>query len=323
MTITLLSGNIFIFALLMTASTAFSSATAPFKLTYNLKPKKISPSIYWLEGINDYPSEANGGNMVNTGFIIGDKSVMVIDTGWSKIYAEEKLAAIAKITKKPISHIVITHGHPDHAMAAHHYIKKTGAKYVGNKNVVAFFEEKREFSWRLAKRFLPSWLKGEKIDLTNPDILVPERMSVDLGNKVVELISIGGGHTDADLLVWVPSEKTLFTGDIIFNKVIPATRDAHIPTWLKKIDIVSSMGAMKIIPGHGPAGGPKTINFIRRYLSTLWTVMKKFVDGDVDMVIALETAGMDEYKDIPRFKGSHGKNMIKAFQQAEWELFGP
>jgi len=66
-TITLLSGVFIILAQLMTTTAAYSSATAPFKLTYNLKVKKISDSIYWLEGINGYPDEGNGGNMVNTG----------------------------------------------------------------------------------------------------------------------------------------------------------------------------------------------------------------------------------------------------------------
>ncbi len=81
---------------------------------YGLEPREIAKGIYLLEGELEHFSFRNGGNIVNTGFIVGDDGVVVIDSGPSRIYGESLREVIAKTTDKPIVAVLITHFHPDH-----------------------------------------------------------------------------------------------------------------------------------------------------------------------------------------------------------------
>ena len=85
-------------------------------LDYALKPRLIAEDTWLLEGSTDNFAKANGGNIVNTAFIVTEAGVVVIDTGPSRRYGEALRQAIAQVTSKPVIQVLITHHHPDHAL---------------------------------------------------------------------------------------------------------------------------------------------------------------------------------------------------------------
>ena len=85
-------------------------------LDYSLKPRQIAEDTWLLEGSTDNFAKANGGNIVNTAFIVTEPGVVVIDTGPSKRYGEAMRKAIAAITDKPVIQVLLTHHHPDHVL---------------------------------------------------------------------------------------------------------------------------------------------------------------------------------------------------------------
>ena len=96
----------------------FMSLSLPVlaELDYSLKPRQIAEDTWLLEGSTDNFAKANGGNIVNTAFIVTERGVVVIDTGPSKRYGEAMRKAIASITKKPVIEVLLTHHHPDHVL---------------------------------------------------------------------------------------------------------------------------------------------------------------------------------------------------------------
>ena len=98
--------------------------------SYSLTPQKIADGVYVFWGRQEPPTSENGGNIVNTGFIVGTNSVLVVDTGPTQHYAKEMIAAIRNITKLPIHTAVVTHYHPDHSFGIQHFKKNNAATYM-------------------------------------------------------------------------------------------------------------------------------------------------------------------------------------------------
>src|SRR5690606_29965479 len=86
------------------------------ELSYTLQPRQIADGVWLLEGSTDNFDKRNGGNIVNTGFIVGDAGVIVIDTGPSRLYGEAMRAAISRVTDRPVVKVLLTHHHPDHVL---------------------------------------------------------------------------------------------------------------------------------------------------------------------------------------------------------------
>lgn len=86
------------------------------ELSYTLQPRQIADGVWLLEGSTDNFDKRNGGNIVNTGFIVGDAGVIVIDTGPSRLYGEAMRAAISRVTDLPVTKVLLTHHHPDHVL---------------------------------------------------------------------------------------------------------------------------------------------------------------------------------------------------------------
>ncbi|HCH77040.1 MAG TPA: MBL fold metallo-hydrolase, partial [Pseudomonas sp.] len=86
------------------------------ELRYTLQPRQIADDVWLLEGSTDNFDKANGGNIVNTGFIVTESGVVVIDSGPSRLYGEAMRAAIASVTDRPVIKLLLTHHHPDHVL---------------------------------------------------------------------------------------------------------------------------------------------------------------------------------------------------------------
>jgi glyoxylase-like metal-dependent hydrolase (beta-lactamase superfamily II) len=89
---------------------------------------------------------------------------------------------------------------------------------------------------------------------------------VDLGDRTVVLIHIGHSHTEGSIIIFVPDQKTLFAGDILFTNYHPNLKNGDIDGWVKALDYILTMDAERIIPGHGPISGRKDIEDMKNYL---------------------------------------------------------
>lgn len=105
-------------ALLLCLSLVFGNSVCAPSYDYQLVPTKIADNVYTFVGKTEDFSAVNGGNIVNTSFVVTPAGVVVIDAGPSLRYGEQMRVAIAKVTARPVTHILITHAHPDHYIGA-------------------------------------------------------------------------------------------------------------------------------------------------------------------------------------------------------------
>ena len=119
--------------------------------------------------------------------------------------------------------------------------------------------------------------------LTLPNVQITDRLSLD-GQRQVELLTYGAGHTDSDVFAWIPDERIIIAGDLCWNRIHPRTHDGHPRPWADVLERMSQLAPQQVHPGHGQPGGPEVAGALVPYLRT--------VADYVDAAIAGEDASM-------------------------------
>lgn len=188
----------------------------------------------------------------NSGVIIGDDAVMVVDVQATPIMAQDVIAKIRSVTDRPIRYVVLSH---------YHAVRVMGASAYGADEIIAsdrtrdLIDERGEADFHSeVERFPRLFQAVESVPgLTHPDRVFSDRTSVDLGGVTAEVIHAGRGHTAGDTVVWLPEEKILFSGDLVERGATPYCGDAHLSDWPGTIARLREFGAEAVVPGRGPA----------------------------------------------------------------------
>lgn len=268
--------------LLMLNQTAFAA-----KKTYQLTPKKVAENIYVFIGKTEHFNFKNGGNIVNTGFIIGDDAVIVIDSGPSFQYGREMRAAIAKVTDKPIGTVLITHFHPDHFLGNQAY---QDANILALNKTVKGIQQQGELFNDAMYRLVGHWMKGT-------EVLIPKVMDfqpkLTLHGRTLSLLQMQG-HSGSDLLIFDEKSQALFAGDTVFHQRTPTTPHAKLDQWLQELAQLSQFNFKVLVPGHGPVvKDQRAIKQTSDYLAWLQQSLVKAAEQGTSMaeVLTADTSG--------------------------------
>jgi quinoprotein relay system zinc metallohydrolase 2 len=283
-----------------------------------LSVRQIADGVFAFQGADELMTAANDGAICNLGVVIGTDAVAVIDSGGSLIEAHALIAAVGKITSKPIRFLVNTHMHPDHIFGNAAF-REIGATIVGHRNLPRALEARGAFylhNYReqVGKAFM------EGVEIVSPTMLVDDRLQLDLGGRVLELQAWKAAHTDNDLTVFDPATSTLFAGDLVFVGSLP-TLDGSLLGWLRQMDALAAIGAARVVPGHGPAAAdwPRALTGERRYFEILARDIRKAIADGTPLREAVKTAGGSERGNWRLFDDYNERNATAAFAELEWE----
>ena len=196
----------------------------------------------------------------NSGVIIGDESVMVVEAQATPRLARAVIDEIRKVTDKPISHLALTH---------YHAVRVLGASAFGAGQVImsekarAMVVERGQEDWDSEFARFPRLFEGhEEIPgLTWPTTTFHGRMSVYLGKRRIDLMHLGRAHTAGDIVIYVPDQNVMFTGDIVEYKSACYCGDGHFHDWPGTLDRIRAWKLDAIAPGRGDALiGSKLVN---------------------------------------------------------------
>ena len=188
----------------------------------------------------------------NSGVIVGDDSVMVIDAQATPAAAQDVIARVRKVTDKPISHVVLTHYHAVRVLGASAY----GAReIVASEKCRAMIHERGAEDWLSEHQRMPRLFKAPEgiPGLTWPTTTFHERMTIYLGKRRVDLMHLGRSHTAGDIVAWVPDAATLFSGDGAEYKSACYCGDAHFQDWPATLDRMAVLDPVAMVPGRGAA----------------------------------------------------------------------
>jgi len=213
----------------------------------DLSEKKVS---FVQLGENAYAYTAEGDP--NTGVIIGENAVMVIDAQATPVMAQDVIRRIRTVTDKPIQYVVLSHYHAVRVLGASAYRPE---HIVASRDTYELIVERGEADMKSEiERFPRLFQSVESIPgLTWPTLVFKDELTVWMGKREVKILQLGRGHTRGDTVVWLPQEKILFSGDLVEYGAAPYTGDAYLRDWPKTLDRLRALGALKLVPGRGEA----------------------------------------------------------------------
>lgn len=188
----------------------------------------------------------------NSGVIIGDDSVMIVEAQATPRLAQKVIDCVRSVTDKPISHVVLTH---------YHAVRVLGASAFGADQIImsdaarGMVAERGQEDWDSEFQRFPRLFEGHESipGLTWPTTTFSDSMTVYLGNRRVEIKQIGRAHTAGDSVVWVPDAQTMFTGDIVEYHSACYCGDGYFREWGATLDAVKAYNPQSIAPGRGDA----------------------------------------------------------------------
>ena len=214
----------------------------------DLEEKKVS---FVQLSPNAYAYTAEGDP--NTGVIVGDDAVMVIDTQATPVMAQDVVRRIREVTDKPIKYVVLSHYHAVRVLGASGYKPE---HIIASRDTYDLIVERGEQDKASEIGRFPRLFQAvESVPpgMTWPTITFNGRMSIWLGKLEVQVIQLGRGHTKGDTVAWLPEQKILFSGDLVEFDATPYAGDAYFQDWPKTLDHLAALQPRALVPGRGAA----------------------------------------------------------------------
>ena len=285
----------------------------------DLSFKEIQPGIYVHQGEHLDVDHGYHGDICNIGFIIGDQSVAVIDTGGSLKIGRQLLKAIREKTSLPISYVINTHVHLDHIYGNAAFINENPI-FVGHSELPKAMLLRKEFYETTNQNFLN--IPPEESIQIPPSLLISinKPQEIDLGNRKLRLEAFPSAHTNNDLIVVDMNTKTAWLADLMFTERTPSM-DGDIHGWINALEKIEKSNYEVIIPGHGtpPTNNNKAIRKIKSYLELLRNEIRQAIDDGMDLQDALDTIARSEKNKWELFDVQNARNINMVYPIMEWE----
>jgi glyoxylase-like metal-dependent hydrolase (beta-lactamase superfamily II) len=286
-------------ALLMLAQPLAAQTPAdPIVKTEGLR--QVSPHIYIIPD-NSVPL------VPNVGFVIGERGILVIDTGLGPRNGSAVLEVAKELGGSRALYLVTTHFHPEHDLGAQVFPESTTLIRSNDQA-----KDIAEFGLQLAQVFARrSAINAELLkdaDFRKANATFDRDYALDLGGVQVQLIAMGANHTRGDTAIWVESDRVLFSGDVAMRpQPVFASPYSTIRHWLSSLDRLEALKPAVIVPSHGPTGDAAFISGYRNYLIEVRdrTAADKKVGRTADQTTETVTAAMAErFPDKGRLAGA-------------------
>jgi glyoxylase-like metal-dependent hydrolase (beta-lactamase superfamily II) len=249
----------------------------------------------------------------NIGVIVGRDEIAVIDTRSSGAQAREILDDVRRLTRLPVTVVIDTHGHSDHAFGN---VAFRGAAIWGHRGCPPFLARTGAQQKRDTAKELPD--EAEDIlglELVPPDRLVDEReglTSIEVGGRAVELAHLGRGHTDHDLLIRVPEPGALFAGDLVVKSDFPFFGDSFPLDFPATLDAIGGLAWETLITGHGGLADRTYLAMHRERVASLADVARRAHAAGAPWKSAVG--------EVPLPKSSASDGLRRAYAQLNGEL---
>lgn len=282
---------------------------------------KVADNVYVVHGTRSMPNKDNKGFISNSGFVVSDEGVVIIDTGGSLQIGEMLLKKINEVTDKPVIAVFNTHVHGDH--------------WLGNAAIRKVYPEARIYAHeraieRLQNGEAEQWLdifmqstdgaiEGTQIVL--PDTGLKGGESIEAAGNTFRIHHTGKAHTDNDIMIEYPERKTLFAGDIvIYGSTVSGARpqDFSATGQISAVEFALELPVDIYVPGHGPTGGREIPEATKRFLEILYQSVQRYYDeGLADFEMRDQVVeDLSEFSDWSGFD-QIGRLISYVYQQVE------
>lgn len=225
---------------------------------------EIGPGIYAFTAEGD----------PNTGIVVGDEGCLVMDAQATPAMARQVIERVAAVTDRPIQYVVLSHYHAVRVLGASAF---TGASVIASAETYRLIAERGQEDWDSEYGRFPRLFRdaGSIPGLTWPTMAFSGALTLQLGGREVQLMSLGAGHTSGDIVAWVPDAGTMLTGDLVEYHSACYCGDAKLRQWPTTLNRILDFAPKAVVPGRGDAlRGAATVaeavSLTRDFVTTLY-----------------------------------------------------
>ena len=285
-----------------------------------MKAEQVSPSVWYVQGLSALGSSANRNFISNAAFVVTKTGVVVIDALGSPALAEQLLKEIRKHTPLPVTHVILTHYHADHIYGLQTF-QKAGAKIIAHQaGRIYLNSDTAQLRLQASRDELAPWIDANT-HLIQADEWIDGPKEMTIGETLFVLRPVGPAHTPEDLAIYLPQEKVLFAGDLVFRQRIPFVGQANSGQWMKSLDVLLGFDAVAVVPGHGPVSTEprKDMELTRNYLAFLREKMGKAAHDMTPFDDAYLATDWSAYENLPLFGAANRMNAYNTYLLMEHE----
>lgn len=289
----------------------------PGSLLYS-KPVEFIPGVWSAIGATAPPTYENSGHNNNLSFIVTGEGVVVINGGAAHKLAAALHAEIKQITDQPVIAVINENGQ-GHAALGNSYWAEQGVDIIAHTEAA---EELEEYGAQILSGMMRyNRDKGEGTTLTLPTITFDDAYVLEKGDFRIEARYLGPAHSPGDIVVWLPNQSLVISGDMAFHeRMLPIFEHTITADWLESWDNeFEALEATYVIPGHGhPTNMDQVRKYTKGYLEYLRAQIREHIDNGGDLADAYYV-DQSPYESLDTFEELATKNAGRVYEQMEWE----
>ncbi len=248
----------------------------------DLTPRKIS-----FTQLSDRAYAYTAEGDPNSGVVIGDDGVLVVDATATPVMARDLIGRIRSVTDKPIKYVVLSHYHAVRVLGASAFAAQ---EIIASRGTLELIRERGAQDMKSEiERFPRLFQAVESIPgLTWPTMVFDSELTLFMGSLEVQIKHPGPGHTRGDTIVWLPADRVLFSGDLVEYEAAAYAGDAQLAEWPSTLEALRALQPERLVPGRGPAlltnaDANKAIDYTRSFVTTLFDAARESVAAKRDL----------------------------------------
>jgi glyoxylase-like metal-dependent hydrolase (beta-lactamase superfamily II) len=297
-----------------------ASALLPsLAMAVEVRFEAVAPGVYAFIGEKGGRTYENEGLNANIGLVVTPAGALLIDSGASFQGARQIHDAVKKVTPQPVKWVINTGGQ-DHRWLGNGYFIAQGAEVIAHADARADMQNRGNDHLQGLRNELK-----EKLDGTVPTLptryLSGNDETLQLGGMTIEVKHRGGAHTPGDVVVWLPQQQVLFSGDVVYtDRLLGVIPVSHTGRWLDTFAVIESLKPQRIVPGHGDVSDlARAQRDTRDYLRDLRAHMKKAVENGADISAAIKAFDVQPYLRLLNAAELHPGNASRTYLELERE----
>jgi len=282
-------------------------------------PVALADGVYMLAGSGGVADERNLGRIGNSGFVVGERGVLVIDTGTSHAHGEAILAAIRRVTAKPVLLAIVTHVRPEFVFGGSAFRARGIPVALQSKSARLMAARCETCLKQLRATLGDAPMQGTA--MYTPDRELESTQTLETIGRPVRVLYLGHTSGPGDIAIYDERSGVLFAGGLLDQGRIPDIQDGEIDGWRRALATLAQMRPATIVPGHGPAGPGTLIATVDRYLVQLTERARALVADGTSLIEVPDALALPEFARWDQYDTIHRRNASIAYLRFERELF--
>ncbi|MFT3666111.1 MBL fold metallo-hydrolase [Piscinibacter sp.] len=281
------------------------------------QPRTLAPGVYLLPGSGGTADAHNLGRIANAGFIVGERGVLVVDTGTSFAHGRAILAAVRSVTDKPVKLALVTHARPEFLFGGPAF-QDAGIPVRMHDRAAQLMAARCDGCLKQLRQTVGAvGMAGTA--MYRPDQVFGAAHTVEGLGRAVRVLYFGHASGPGDVAVLDEASGTLFAGGLLDAARVPDIQDGELPAWHRALASLRGERLTTIVPGHGAPGSPALIDAVDAYLAALETRMRALVEAGASLIDLPAAGELPAYAHWDQYETIHRRNASTAFLRAERE----